>query len=278
VHTGTGTVITAIGIFVAGIAPACAADTLPAPDSGTDSRAAAIAARADSIAPTSSAAVRDSAAAVTRPSPVRRRTDTASRRDSLLQNVLRSIAQDDSAAQPAPTARHGLALRGGRAASVAGRLVKCKWEIAGAGIACLLIAIVAAALARARRKKDEKRFMTTTRLSLMDGEVQRACLFIEKHFNDASLSPASVCAGIVTGEQFLEALFERELGMGIAAYIEQVRIHRAKEVITWNPAADAQFVASQAGYAQAAAFETSFEKIAGVDFESFRRERSAAAR
>jgi AraC-like DNA-binding protein len=145
-----------------------------------------------------------------------------------------------------------------------------------AAIVGLLIAI-GVILTVAHGKGEGERFMTTTRLSLMDGEVQRACLHIEKHFADPALTPKSVCAAITTGEPFLEALFARELGMSVAGYLDQVRIHHAKQIINRNPAADAQQVSSLAGFPHAAAFEKTFAAVSGVDFASFRREKSAAA-
>jgi AraC-like DNA-binding protein len=258
-----GSVIAACGICIAGIAVPPAADTLAADSSGNAMRPAA-------------------AAAAERRPAAGGRHDSSGRRDSLLADVLRSIAQEDSALQAAavpPTSATAAQHAGkGGAAQLADWALRYKWALLGAALFCGLMVALWALLARAARKKDEKRFMTTTRLSLMNGEVQRACLFIEKQFHNPSLSPASVCADIVTGEPFLEAMFERELGMSIAAYLEQVRIHHAKQVIAWNPAADARFVASQAGFSDTAAFEKSFEKTAGVDFESFRREKSAAVR
>ena len=118
--------------------------------------------------------------------------------------------------------------------------------------------------------------MTTTRLSLMDSEVRRACLHIEKHFTNPALTPAGVCAAIITGEPFLEAVFERELGMSITAYIDQVRIHHVKQIVRENPAVDALTAASQAGFSKETDFEELFRKLTGTEFETFRKEKQAA--
>jgi AraC-like DNA-binding protein len=128
-------------------------------------------------------------------------------------------------------------------------------------------------LKRRRVKNDEKRFMTTTRLSLMDGEVQRACLHIEKRYMDPSMTPASVCGSIVTGQPFLETMFERELGMSVAAYIDQVRTHHARQIVQWNPAAEAAFIAEHTGYSNAAEFVKQFKKVTGNDFYDYRNEK-----
>ena len=115
--------------------------------------------------------------------------------------------------------------------------------------------------------------MTTTRLSLMDGEVQRACLHIEKKYMDPSLTPASVCGSIVTGQPFLETMFERELGMSIADYIDQVRIHRAQQIVQWNPVAEATFIAEHTGYPDAAEFVKQWNRVSGGDFYAYRSEK-----
>ena len=115
--------------------------------------------------------------------------------------------------------------------------------------------------------------MTTTRLSLMDGEVQRACLHIEKQYMDPSLTPVSVCGSIVTGQPFLETMFERELGMSVAAYIDQVRIHHARQIVQWNPTAEAAFIAEHTGYSNAAEFVQQWSSVTGGDFYAYRTEK-----
>lgn len=138
--------------------------------------------------------------------------------------------------------------------------------VAGVMLCIILIWLVGV---RISRKKADKRFMTTTRLSLMDSEVRRACVHIEKHFADPALTPGVVCAAIVTGGPFLEALFQKELGMSIADYIAQTRIHHAKQIVKDNPAAEATAVAVQAGFSNVGLFKTTFEKLTGLAYEDF---------
>jgi AraC-like DNA-binding protein len=135
--------------------------------------------------------------------------------------------------------------------------------VVGAMVLIILLWLIALRIAG---KKADKRFMTTTRLSLMDAEVRRACVHIEKHFFDPALTPSVVCAAIVTGGPFLEALFQKELGMRIADYITQTRIHHAKQLIKENPASEAAVVAAQAGFTDIALFKTAFEKLTGHAF------------
>jgi AraC-like DNA-binding protein len=144
-------------------------------------------------------------------------------------------------------------------------------------IGSVLLLIVWLFLHRLRTKKDERRFMTTTRLSLMNGEVQRACLHIEKNYSNPALTPASVCGAIVTGQPFLETMFERELGMDVAAYIDQVRIHHARQFVQWNECADAPFVAAHVGFESAAEFDKHFKMVTGSDFKTFRTDKQKSS-
>jgi len=206
------------------------------------------------------------------------------RRDATLSALLATLEKEDSL--------NTLALQDSTAAALQKKnpekkgTVKELWQkfvqmarkhprpFAGAGIMALIILLWLIA-ARSAGKKANKRFMTTTRLSLMDGEVRRACVHIEKHFADPALTPGVVCAAIVTGESFLEALFQKELGMGIACYIAQTRIHHAKQVIRENPAAEALAVAAQAGFTDVASFKALFEKLTGFTFEDFPKKTGA---
>jgi AraC-like DNA-binding protein len=214
---------------------------------------------------------------------------TLSKRDSTLQNILQSIERDDQSPEgsslaevpqerplsPAPKLMQRVQTLSGPVLSWAGRHPLYAVITICAIVLCMAFWIV---YTHVRATKYEKRFMTTTRLSLMDGEVQRACLHIEKQFMDPAMTPASVCAAIVTGQPFLEAMFEKDLGMGIAEYIDQVRIHHARQIIKWNPAADSSFVAAHAGFTTASALENTFRQITGADLKSFRAEKQRSSK
>jgi len=195
------------------------------------------------------------------------KTDVKSHRDSTLRNLLATLAKEDSLNALSRHETASVVTKPKVSGKITGKLLwKRPWlpPIAGAvGLFIILWFIVA----RVAGKKAEKRFMTTTRLSLMDGEVRRACLHIEKHFADPGLTPGVVCAAIITGEPFLEALFQRELGMSIADYIIQARIHHAKRIVRENPAADAPLVASQVGFSNVALFNTLFKNLTGHEFD-----------
>jgi AraC-like DNA-binding protein len=217
----------------------------------------------------------DSAAASAR--KPQSKTGTKSRRDSTLRALLATLEKEDSlnALSPLDTAA-ALQNQGPSTVKTTGSLFRRiaqtthmhrrPFTVAGAAAFIILVVLIAA---RATGKKAEKRFMTTTRLSLMDREVRRACVHIEKHFSDPELTPGIVCSAVVTGEPFLEALFQKELGMSIEDYIAQTRIHHAKQLIKENPEAEAATVAAQAGFADVEFFRTTYEKLAGCAFEAF---------
>lgn len=215
--------------------------------------------------------------------------DLKSHRDSTLRTLLTTLAKEDSlnALSRHETETAGVqdagngGFRGtGNFGKFLGRMTLVARRrpllpmVAGGVVLLIILWFV---LSQMTRKKTEKRFMTTTRLSLMDNEVRRACLHIEKYFAEPGLTPAGLCAAITTGEPFLEALFQRELGMTIAGYIGQVRIHHAKQIVAKNPALDGLAVALLTGFSDAVSFMTLFKKMTGTEFDRFREEKKETA-
>ncbi|MBN2188808.1 MAG: helix-turn-helix transcriptional regulator [Chitinispirillaceae bacterium] len=208
------------------------------------------------------------------------KTGTKNRRDSTLRALLATLEKEDSLNALSQLDTTAALLQKKNPGKKYG--VKERWQnlvrtarghprpFVVAGVTALIILLLLVAL-RIAGKKADKRFMTTTRLSLMDSEVRRACVHIEKHFADPALTPGIVCAAVVTGESFLETLFQKELGMNIASYIAQTRVHHAKQMIKENPAVEAPSVAAHSGFADTALFKTAFEKLTGYPFENFPR-------
>lgn len=157
------------------------------------------------------------------------------------------------------------------------KAMRHRWFLFAAAAAAVLLTGALILAARGRSNRESRRFMTTTRLSLMNSEVQRACLYIEKNYFSPGLSPSVVCAAIITGVPFLETVFEKELGMSIGAYINQVRIHRAKLMVNKTPEMISSVIAEQVGFSDAATFEEQFKLVAGTDFAVFCQEKQAAS-
>ena len=149
----------------------------------------------------------------------------------------------------------------------------------GFGLLVLIAAIVLAGIAIAALlgRRESRRFMTTTRLSLMDTEVQRACKYIEKKYQDPSLNPETLCAVLVTGQAFLQVLFERELGMTVDEFIDQVRVNQSQYYLKKHPAALAAEVARVSGFGDEQQFCKAFERICSISFDRYRSSSQSTA-
>lgn len=120
-----------------------------------------------------------------------------------------------------------------------------------------------------RKKADNKRFLTSTRLSVMNREVQIACNYMEKYFANPDLTLQSICEALVTGPAFLEALFQRELGMSVSDFLLHVRINRAKKILEKIPSEPADEVALNVGFIDYKQFLRNFSDITGISFEEY---------
>ena len=120
-----------------------------------------------------------------------------------------------------------------------------------------------------RKKIDGRRFMTSTRLSVMDREVQRACKYIENNYADQELSTEKLCEALVTGPAFLEALFERELGMGVMEFITPVRIHKVNKMLQKNPHAMIDDIVETTGFIDTDNLLKSFIEITDISFDEY---------
>ncbi len=121
-----------------------------------------------------------------------------------------------------------------------------------------------------RMKGKDNRFMTTTRLSVMNRFVRQACRYIEKNYADVDLTVDQICSDLVTGKAYLEALFKKELGMRVEDFIDQVRINRVKIMINKNPGLSLSEAAKGSGFADEKECLSRFRSICGVDFEAYR--------
>ncbi len=119
-------------------------------------------------------------------------------------------------------------------------------------------------------KKDSRRFLTTTRLSVFDKMVQRTCRHIESNFMDPDMTVKSICNDLVAGESFLQALFEKELGISIDSFIDQVRINNVRLLLEENPHLEADQLFLQSGFSDMPLALETFRRITGVSFEVFR--------
>lgn len=121
-----------------------------------------------------------------------------------------------------------------------------------------------------RKLGKVNRFMTTTRLSVMNRFVRQACRYIEKNYADADLTVDQICSELITGKAYLEALFKKELGMRVEDFIDQVRINRVKIMINKNPELSLSEAAEATGFSVEKECVAKFRSICGVDIEAYR--------
>ena len=138
------------------------------------------------------------------------------------------------------------------------------------GILLLSIIVIGFFLRYTLKKANRPTFVTTTRLSIMDKEVQTACRYIEKNYKNPQLSLETVCEALVTGKAFLDALFHQELGLNVEEFIAHVRINRARMLIEKNTALDSDTAARETGFDDTSSFLNAFSSIVGIPFDEYR--------
>jgi AraC-like DNA-binding protein len=145
------------------------------------------------------------------------------------------------------------------------------------GILLLSIIIIGAFLRFALKKANQPTFVTTTRLSIMDKEVQTAARYIEKNYKNPELSLDNICESLITGKAFLDALFQQELGLGVGEFITQVRINRARMLIEKDTSVSADMASSESGFKEVTTFTNAFAAIVGMPFDHYRDARAKNA-
>jgi AraC-like DNA-binding protein len=119
------------------------------------------------------------------------------------------------------------------------------------------------------RRNDSRRFLTTTRLSVLDKLVQRACRYIEVNYPDPALTPEAVCNTLVTGKAYLDALFMNELGINVKDFIVQVRVNAIKHHLstpssqTQQQTPDIDAICADCGFADRSEAERCFSVVSG---------------
>lgn len=126
----------------------------------------------------------------------------------------------------------------------------------------IVIAIAVVVLLLFIFHKKRKPYITKTRISLLDSEVRLVCNYIEKHYADPQLTIHRVCEELHTGENFVESLFEKELGITADTFLEKVRLHHF--LSDWGDSLTDEVIdehAQQYGFVDSATFQESFKRI-----------------
>lgn len=174
---------------------------------------------------------------------------------------LKAVVESDSAREGAgggePGKRNGL------------RFLQGKKQLNRVVVLLLSLVVIGATVLFYRRRRESERFLTTMRLSVMDREVQRACKYMESNYNDHTLTVENMCGDLVTGRAFLETLFERELGVSVMQFLDQVRINRAKLFLKKGPDTSPEEMARRVGFLDKKAFLRTFDAVTGVSYSEY---------
>jgi AraC-like DNA-binding protein/molybdopterin-binding protein len=114
-------------------------------------------------------------------------------------------------------------------------------------------------------RKDARRFLTTTRLSVLDKMVQKACRYIESNYADQNLSVDAVARELITGAAYLDALFVKEIGIGVHDFIAQVRVNAIKNILAENPDTNIEDACSRSGFKDKSEAERYFKSLCKVE-------------
>ena len=133
----------------------------------------------------------------------------------------------------------------------------------------VVIAVIIYAIVRLiKRDNDGSNFLTQTRVSIMDREVQIVCRFIEENYADVDLNLEKICVELSTGESFVEALFKKELDMRVEEFISHVRVHHAVNLVNEGFTGNYSELMEFCGYQDINQFKRDFKTIAGVSLDS----------
>ncbi|MBS6860781.1 MAG: hypothetical protein DBX51_07405 [Clostridiales bacterium] len=103
--------------------------------------------------------------------------------------------------------------------------------------------------------------------------VRRAAAYLEEHCTETvTVEDAAREAGV--NRSYLQALFHREFGCGVMAYVNRLRINRAKFLLT-NTSMRQIDIAEEVGFNSRQNFALAFTKTAGVSPSVFRRQTSS---
>ena len=143
---------------------------------------------------------------------------------------------------------------------------------------CSVVIIIAAVLFFST-KKDGRRFLTTTRLSVLDKMVQKGCRYIESNYMDSNLMVETVCSELVTGAAYLNALFVKEIGIDVQSFIVQVRVNNIKNLLAESPhSSDLGKICEQCGFKTSTEAREHFIKLCGMGIEEYRKSLATESR
>lgn len=99
--------------------------------------------------------------------------------------------------------------------------------------------------------------------------VEDAISYTKSHYHESDLSISSVCAQLHISAGYFSGLFKKELKMTFGAYLLQLRMEAAKELLRTTEL-KAFEVADKVGFADPNYFSLSFKKYAGLSAKEYR--------
>lgn len=101
-------------------------------------------------------------------------------------------------------------------------------------------------------------------------QVRRACDYIKEHYKK-DLNLSCIAQYLSLSESYTSRIFNKYMGMNIPAYINQVRIEHAKELLK-NTNKKIYEIALETGYLSTTAFHIAFKKQEGITPIEFRNQ------
>ena len=99
--------------------------------------------------------------------------------------------------------------------------------------------------------------------------IERAKAYIADHYTDAQLSVDSLCSHLHLSPTYFSTLFKREVGMSFIAYVTQVRMERASQLLQ-DTDEKTYRIAEQTGYTDPNYFSYVFKRHFGISPSKFR--------
>ena len=104
--------------------------------------------------------------------------------------------------------------------------------------------------------------------------VREAMAYIARHYADASISIPAIAGSLQLSEGHLSHMFKKETGSTVNAYLTQVRMTKAMELLS-DCRRKIYEVAELVGYRDVAYFSATFKKATGLSPSDYQRGRGA---
>ncbi len=101
-------------------------------------------------------------------------------------------------------------------------------------------------------------------------EVDNACVFIQEHLNDQNLNVSMICESVGIIVQRLTPMFQEQLSMGIAEYVNYRRIEEAKKLLA-DTRLTVKQIAVEIGYSTTDTLTRNFRKLENMTPTEYRK-------